>query len=65
MKGGRMKIREVQGTITLEDGSTSEFLVTGGGYTQWGADTERLGETVDLLAGFEETFDAANDEEVG
>lgn len=40
----------ITGTIKLEDGSTSEFSIgTDTGWQQWGADTERLGRTVDVL----------------
>ena len=45
------KITEVKGTITLADGTISEFLIgTDGNWQQWGAvTTERLGRTVDAL----------------
>ena len=40
------KITEVKGTITMADGSTSEFRIfTDGGWSQWGANTVRLAET--------------------
>lgn len=44
------KIREIRGTITLDDGTTSAFTIDGDGYQQWGADRARLGETVDALS---------------
>lgn len=41
------RVAEVRGTIVLEDGSTSEFVIDGdGGYQQWGAVHERLGGSV-------------------
>lgn len=44
------RVTKVRGTITLEDGSTSEFAIYGdGGYQQWGAVRERLGATVHPL----------------
>lgn len=44
------KISEVKGTITLADGTTSEFSIgTDAGWQQWGATTERLGQTVDAI----------------
>jgi hypothetical protein len=43
-------IASIQGVITLDDGSTSEFLITPGeSSSQWGATTERLGLTVDAV----------------
>lgn len=46
-------VAEVTGTITLADGTTSEFrIVTDYGpptWHQWGADNHRLGATVDVL----------------
>lgn len=45
-----MKISEITGTITLADGSTSAFRVfTDGGWQQWDANAERLGQTTDAL----------------
>lgn len=45
-----MKITEITGKITLADGSVSEFTIgTDGGWQQWGATTERLGQTTDAL----------------
>lgn len=44
------KVQSITGTITLEDGSTSEFsLGTDGGWQQWAAVRERLGCTVGVL----------------
>lgn len=43
-------IRHITGTITLDDGSVSEFTLDGDGYQQWGASRERLAETVDALS---------------
>ena len=43
-------IVEVTGTITLGDGSTSEFSLSNtDGWSQWGAHTARLGRTVALV----------------
>ena len=40
------KITEIKGTITLADGTTSEFRIgTDAGWAQWGADRARLGIT--------------------
>ena len=51
----------VQGTIMLEDGTTSQFLVEDShGYRQWGADTERLNRTIRLV---EAIAEAVEDEE--
>lgn len=45
---------EIRGTITLHDGSTSDFTVTSDrGYQQWGADVPRLGRTVLLMEAIE------------
>ena len=47
-----MRVREIRGTIVLADGSTSEFAIgTDFGWQQWGADTPRLGQTVDVVEG--------------
>ena len=43
----------IDGTITLEDGSTSSFSLSADGWQQWGASTERLGRTVDVLEALE------------
>lgn len=43
----------IRGTIELADGSTSEFECAAEGWQQWGADTERLGRTVDVLDALE------------
>lgn len=54
-----MKVKEIKGTITLEDGSTSEFsIVADIGWQQWGADQARLGKTSELLT---ELSEAAGD----
>jgi hypothetical protein len=43
-------VRRVAGTITMADGSTSEFQITGTGvWSQWGADRSRLGDSVDVV----------------
>ena len=40
----------ITGTITLPDGSASNFSIgKDGGWQQWGAHPERLGETVEVL----------------
>jgi hypothetical protein len=45
------RARIIKGTVTLADGSTSEFqIMPGGNASQWGADRERLGRSVDVLA---------------
>lgn len=45
-------VAEVKGTITLRDGTVSEFSIgTDFGWSQWGATTERLGTTVGVLEG--------------
>ena len=45
-----MKVRSIEGTITLEDGSMSYFIFSDYyGWQQWGARTERLGATVDVM----------------
>lgn len=45
-----MKAREISGTITLTDGTTSSFSITGeGGWQQWGASDKRLGASVDIM----------------
>jgi hypothetical protein len=49
-------VREVRGMITLANGTTSEFMITQDGWTQWGAVTSRLGETVDVLTVLSETL---------
>lgn len=44
------KVQSITGTITLADGTVSEFsLGTDGGWQQWGAQRERLGRSVDVL----------------
>lgn len=44
------KIVEVRGTIETADGKTSEFSISrDGGWQQWGAPTEVLGDRVDAL----------------
>lgn len=44
------KVSEIKGTITLTDGTTSEFSISRDlGWQQWGATTERLGSTVDVM----------------
>lgn len=45
-----MKTSLIKGTITLTDGSESEFQITSdGNWFQWGATTERLGESMDAV----------------
>lgn len=39
----------IEGTITLDDGSTSQFSIGSNSWSQWGAPTERLGKTVDII----------------
>lgn len=37
-------LRRVTGTIEMDDGTTSEYLIrSDGGYSQWGATKDRLG----------------------
>ena len=44
------RVERIAGTITLTDGSTSEFSIeTDGVWQQWGAAQRRLGQTVDVL----------------
>ena len=44
------RVQTIEGVVTLEDGSTSEFVIgEDGGWQQWGARRERLGETVKVL----------------
>lgn len=44
------KVASIKGTITLADGSESEFQIgTDYGWSQWGAYRERLSETVPVL----------------
>jgi hypothetical protein len=46
---------DVRGRVTLDDGPTVEFFVDREhGYSQWGADTDDLGRTVDLMGAIEE-----------
>lgn len=41
------KVREIKGTITLDDGTTSEFRIGKDfGWQQWGADPTRLSRSV-------------------
>ena len=49
----RFTVAEVAGTITLADGSKSEFRIgIDFGWSQWGpVDQDRLGETVPVLEG--------------
>ena len=50
-----MKASKVEGTITLADGTTSEFLIgVDGGWSQWGATRERLGQSVDVVEALKE-----------
>lgn len=40
----------IEGTITLVDGTTSQFSISpDAGSQQWGADIKRLGHTVDIV----------------
>lgn len=49
------RIIEVTGKITLSDGSVSEFdIYADGGWQQWGATRERLGQTVDAVSAMAE-----------
>lgn len=56
-----MGVKQIKGTITLDDGSTSEFRVEraefGGFYTQWGAESHRLGRTVNIVEGISDLLD--------
>lgn len=54
MSKGQPEVREVRGTITLADGTVSEFRVSKtdlypASWQQWGANNLRLGATVDLV----------------
>ena len=39
----------ITGEIEHDNGEVSQFSVSSADYTQWGAPTETLGETVDLM----------------
>jgi len=56
----------ITGTITLADGSTSEFSVNNEyGWQQWGATTERLGRTVGIVEAMAEAvFDMTEEGDV-
>ena len=43
------RVETISGIITLEDGSTSQFFLSVDGYSQWGANRERLGQTVHVM----------------
>lgn len=44
------RFKSIEGTVTLEDGSTSMFMLyPEGDWYQWGAGQERLGESVELM----------------
>jgi hypothetical protein len=44
------KVREIKGTITLVDGSVSEFMIgIDGVWQQWGATRERLSESSEVM----------------
>jgi len=44
------QVKEITGTITLADGSVSEFSLSGeGSWQQWGAVQDRLFKTVEAL----------------
>ena len=44
------RVKMIEGVVTLEDGTKSEFVIgADGGWQQWGARRERLGETVKVL----------------
>lgn len=63
------KISRITGTITLTDGTTSEFSIeTDGGWQQWAAEPGRLGRTVDAMealtrALFEDNLLASDDDD--
>ena len=63
------KVREIKGTITLADGSVSEFMIGRDGvWQQWGARQERLGESVEVIDAltlglFDEGLMASSDDE--
>jgi hypothetical protein len=50
----------IEGTIVLADGSKSAFFVSADGWQQWGANTERLGRSVDLLDAIENALAELN-----
>lgn len=53
--GAQAPTHAVKGTITLPDGSTSEFVIDPEtGWQQWGASTGRLGQTSDLITAMAE-----------
>ena len=44
------RVERIAGTVTLTDGSTSEFSIAADGlWMQWGAEQRRLGQTVDVM----------------
>lgn len=45
-----MDISEVKGTVVLTDGTEVQFSLDGESYSQWGAETSKLGETVDAVS---------------
>lgn len=42
-------VTAIEGTITTADGVERAFRISDVGYQQWGATTEQLGATVDVL----------------
>lgn len=56
------RVASISGKITLEDGSVSEFHIgTDFGWSQWGADIPRMGESVGIL---EAMIKGLQDEEI-
>lgn len=49
-------IKVIEGTITTTDGVTRSFMISADGYSQWGAGTEQLGDTVDALTAITEVL---------
>lgn len=47
-----MKIKEVVGTVILDNDETVQFSISANGYSQWGNTQRVLGETVDMIWGF-------------
>ena len=53
----RFIVAEVKGTITMDDGSTSEFRIgTDFGWSQWGATQDRLSEGVPVMEAMVQGF---------
>ena len=53
----------VEGTITLEDGSISQVLLSEYGYQQWGANTERLGRSQPIAEALAKAYIESKEEQ--